>query len=244
VIKIICLNLALGGFLFLSPLAHGSLSHNEESLEEILNSPEKFEKLKSQGPRVYGNLKKIAFNEDRNMNVRWRAFMTLIQIGAEESIPEVKEALLSNDWFMRDAALKVYPALDSKGAYKAAVEKLKDSSLVVRAAAVDALRKIGDGKCSEKLWEELYSKENYMHRQSLWIRRHVIETLAELSPAGSEERFVKVLDDEDKALVVPAIKGLERLAAQKLGDMTFSVADKKIFWKTWFKQHSEKTATR
>src|ERR1700677_2184915 len=114
------------GALFLSLTAIASVPKDSPlALEKILNesSPQKFAELRHMGPHVYVDLRRLAFNDDRALATRWQAFMAMVQLGEKESLPEVQTALESPDWFMRDAALRVLPALDREKAYRAGIDR-------------------------------------------------------------------------------------------------------------------------
>jgi HEAT repeat protein len=196
------------------------------------------------GPHIYVELRRLAFNDDTALGLRWQAFMAMVQLGEKESLPEVQTALESPDWFMRDAALRVLPNLDRERAYRAGVDKLHDSALVVRSSAVDALAKIKNPNCTEDLWKELYSKENFIRHQSLWIRKHIVEALAEIAPRGSEAKFIKILDDSDSRLFAPAIKGLERVTGKKLGAENVPPVYRRYYWKKWYQEHVKTAVIR
>jgi HEAT repeat protein len=230
--------------LLAASVGQASLPKNNMQLEKILAEPgaQKFSQLRQMGPHVYVELRRLAFNDDSALGLRWQAFMALVQLGEKESLPEVQTALESPDWFMRDAALKVLPALDREKAYRAGVDKLHDTALVVRSSAVDLLAKVKNPNCSEDLWKELYTNENYIRHQSLWIRKHIVEALAELAPRGSEAKFVKILDDSDSRLFAPAIKGLERVTGKKLGAENVPPVYRRYYWKKWYQEHVKTAA--
>ncbi|MDZ4678465.1 MAG: HEAT repeat domain-containing protein [Oligoflexia bacterium] len=226
-------------FLFLFTIqVHGSIPKNKPSIEQILSqtNTHKFSTLKKMGPEVYKELRKLTFDESRTLGIRWQAFMAMVRLGEKEAIPEVKEALNSSDWFLRDAAIRVLPALDKEVAYKAAIKGLDDSALVVRTTAVDTLGRLGKKECADKLWTALYSKDNYIRNQSLWIRKHIVSALADLALPGSEAKFIKVLDDSDSTLFAPAIAGLERLTGKKLGETQIPPVYRRYYWKKWYKE--------
>jgi hypothetical protein len=216
-----------------------SLPPSKPTIETVLakKSAAKFDELRAMGPHIYGDLRKIAFDDARTLGVRWQAFMAMVRLGEKESLPEVDSALRSRDWFLRDAALKVLPVLDRDRAYKAAMDKLTDSALVVRTSAVDALAQLKDPRAADKLWTQLYSKENYIRHESLWIRRHIVAALADVAPAGSEGRFIRILDDADSSLFAPAIHGLERITKKKLGDENIPPVYRRYYWKKWYKEN-------
>jgi HEAT repeat protein len=232
--------------LLMVSISYGSIPKSSLQLEKILAEPssQKFSQLRQMGPHIYVELRRLAFNDESTLGLRWQAFMALVQLGEKESLPEVQTALESPDWFMRDAALRVLPALDRERAYRAGVEKLHDSALVVRSSAVDVLAKMKNPNCSEDLWKELYSKENYIRHQSLWIRKHIVEALAQLAPKGSESKFVKILDDSDSRLFAPAIRGLERVTGKKLGAENVPPVYRRYYWKKWYQEHIKTAAIR
>jgi HEAT repeat protein len=230
-------------FLFSSLNSYAAIPREKPSLEKILEQKNsaKFDTLKKMGPDVYKDLKKIAFNDERNLGLRWQAFMAMVKLGEKEALPEVEVAAKSKDWFLRNAAIKVAPLLNKEKAYDLSLKGLADSSLIVRTQAVDSLGKVKKSDCADDLWKHLYSKDNFHKKQSLWIRRHIVEVLAELSPAGTESYFIKVLDDADSSLFSPAIKGLERLTGQNLGEAQMPAVYKRYLWKKWFENKTKKT---
>ena len=228
-----------------SAVTFAAIPKNSTSLEQILaqKSSDKFAKLRDLGPQVYADLKQIAFNEDRALGTRWQAFMAMAKLGDKDAMPEIDQALNSHEWFLKNAALKVVVLFDETKAYSAAVKSLDDSALVVRSQAVKTLAKVKNEKCVPRLWQELYSKENYLKNQSLWIRKDIVNVLAELSPKGSEEKFIKVLNDSDSTLFDPAIRGLERLTGVKLGNAEMPGVYKRYLWKKWFENRSKEKSS-
>ena len=222
--------------------------HSISRLEKILSqsNEKKFGELKKLGPQVYKDLREMTFDENRALRTRWQAFMALVRIGEKESMPEIELALKSREWYLRNAAIRILPLINSDRAYKAALSGLNDSALVVRTAAVDALAEVGRAEAAPKLWNQLYYKENYIRSQSLWIRRHVVEALAKVALPGpdSEDRFVKILDDNDSTLFGPAIKGLERVTGKKLGDPSTPPVYARYFWKKWHKEKFQLKTSR
>lgn len=215
----------------------------KQNLGELLISKKesKFKSIKKLGPQAYKDLKKIAFAESELLTKRWRAFMAMVRIGEFEAMPEIKQALSSKDWFLRDAAIRVLPVLNRDVAYSEALKALNDPALVVRTSAVICLKELARAESAPKLWQALYSRENYLKQQSLWIRRNIVEALAEIAPAGSEGHFIKILDDEDSSLAEPAIRGLERVSGLSFGTENQSANSKKYYWKKWYQSKSEKT---
>src|SRR5579884_3756035 len=114
------------GLLSFTLNSFGSIPKEIPQIERILaqKSNQKFAEFRKLGPDTYVALRKIAFNDDTALGLRWQAFMAMVQLGEKESLPEIESALNSADWFLRDAALKVLPALDKSRAYSAGHDKL------------------------------------------------------------------------------------------------------------------------
>ena len=187
--------------------------------------------LRSKGPKVYGELRTVAFDPEKPYQIRWRALMSLAWMGQKESKQDLELALKSKDWFMRDGALLALSQIDSVSAKIWARKLLADPALVVRTTAVKVIRRLNDTESETQLWGELYRKINYRGNQSLWVRRHIVETLAEFSSQGTEKKFAVLLDDPDQSLHLPAMRALERLTGKKPGRAS------RLFWKTWAKNN-------
>jgi HEAT repeat protein len=195
----------------------------------------RIETLRLQGPSGYKNLIHLMNDESANMETRWRAVTAMGQIGGKLSLPELKTALHSKSWYLRNAALISSQQVDRGQALAWAKELLSDKALVVRSAAVDVLADIGDRHSTDVLWKKLDSRENFRGKQSLWIRRKIVESLAKIEGQGSEKKFVALLSDRDETLYRPAIEALERLTNKKFGKLEESPNLKRHHWQAWAK---------
>ncbi|MEQ1877219.1 MAG: HEAT repeat domain-containing protein [Bdellovibrionia bacterium] len=187
--------------------------------------------LRSTGPKAYTELRAVAFDPEKPYQIRWRALMSLAWMGQKESLKDLEVAIASKDWFMRDGALLAIAKVDPNLGVKHARKLLKDAALVVRTTAVKVIRKANDLDSEHLLWEELYKKINFRGNQSLWVRRHIVETLADFSSAGTERKFADILDDTDASLHPPAMRALEKLTGKHPG------RESRLFWKTWAKNN-------
>ncbi len=195
----------------------------------------RIETLRLQGPSGYRNLIQLMKDESASMETRWRAVTAMGQIGGRLSLPELKIALHSKSWYLRNAALISVLPIDRAQALAWAKELLSDKALVVRSAAVDVMADLGDRSSSKVLWQKLDSRENFRGKQSLWIRRKIVESLAKIEGQGSEKKFVALLSDRDETLYAPAISALERLTNKKLGKLEESPNLKRHHWQAWAK---------
>ena len=194
--------------------------------------------LEMQGPEGYKNLVSIMFNERLSMDARWRAVTAAGRLGGELAKPELTRAMNSQLWYMRNAALVSMSHIDRALAVEWSKKLLSDKSLVVRTAAVSTLSEVGDRSSASLLWEKLYAKENFRGKQSLFIRRHIVDALSKIEAQGTESKFVEILADADETLHPLAIAALERLTQQKLGRDTEPVKFKKAQWQQWWKEKS------
>ncbi len=194
--------------------------------------------LRSEGAAGYKNLIALMNDDSAAMEARWRAVTAMGRIGGKLSLPELKQALHSKVWYLRNAALISSVQIDHVQALEWAKELLSDKALVVRSAAVDVISDLKDSKSKNILWQKLNSKENFRGKQSLWIRRKIVESLAQIEDKGSEQKFGALLSDRDESLYPAAIKALERLTQQKLGRQDEAPKLKRLQWQAWLRQNS------
>ncbi len=149
---------------------------------------------------VTHDLKNKAFSDSKTMPERWKAFMELVKIKNKESLPDIQRALNSDDWFMRDAAIKALLYVDSKKAVAEAKKILKeDPALVVRTSAVEILRFTKDKSSASALWKAFEDKKNFRKNQSLWIRPRILSALIEMEDKNFP-KYKAALKDNDKRI--------------------------------------------
>jgi HEAT repeat protein len=177
----------------------------------------------------------LAFDKSQALGVRWKALTALAMTERERAAPVVERALTSPEWYLRNAGLIAMTYVSEPRALSWSAQLLNDPALVVRTAAVQTLRKLGAREHRDLLWDKLYAKENFKGRQSLWIRRHIVETLAVLARRGEEHRFVRVLADEDASLHRPATEALEKITG--LAAPPGSAGERADFWRQWWTEN-------
>lgn len=195
--------------------------------------PNRIAALRAQGPSGYKNLRGIMFDPKSKIDMRWRSTMAVGRLGGPLSLPELERAMKADVWELRSAALLAVSRFDRATASKWSRKLLKDKALLVRLTAVETLEAIQDRSSVPELWSQLNSRENFKRSQSLFIRRRIVEALAKLEATGSEARFVKLLDDGDPNLHLPAIQALERLTGQSLGKSNDPVTRRRALWQQW-----------
>jgi hypothetical protein len=165
-------------------------------------------------PESYKDLKAIAFSDREDMSARWNSLMKMTKMKKHESIVDLKRALTSKIWYMRNAGLIALDSINPDLAYEVAKKQLEDPALVVRSAAVDILaknkKKIAEVR--ELLWKEIHSKKNKIKAKSLWIRPQIGQYLANEPQANEREKFLTLAEEKDDEVRGIAQKALLKLA--------------------------------
>ncbi len=184
----------------------------------LLEKPmsERIAEVRKDPKHAYPALIETAFDSKRNLRLRWRALTTMGKVDALYFKKELETALRSRDWFMRNAALIAVLNADRATAVKWSLVSLKDSSLMVRTQAVRNLVGLEAKESEEALWRELWSRQNFRQKESLWIRAHIAEALARLADQGHRKAFERLLLDPDRRLHRWAVLGLEKATGIKL----------------------------
>lgn len=158
---------------------------------------------------TYKDLKSKAFSNENDMHVRWKSLIKMAETKKKASVPDLKKALKSDTWYMRNAALLALDSINPDLAFEAAKKQLDDPALVVRSAAVDVLAK-NKSRAQEVrkyLWDELKDDQNKFKNRSLWIREQIAKILAE-SPQGSErEKFLAMANEPELRVHAEAALG-------------------------------------
>lgn len=186
-------------------------------------------------------LKLIVKNSDQPLTVRWRAMTSLGKVYPKKSLRFLIKQTHSKEWFHRNAALLALKSASPRLAIKTSLRLLKDPALVVRTAAVQTLAELNAQGAREKLWKSLNDKQNFRKGQSLWIRHHIMKTLAQFSKKQDQKRFARHLNDKDLKVQLWAIDGLEKVTGSKKQFHKMSFADRKKKWMSWASENNLRT---
>jgi hypothetical protein len=161
-------------------------------------------------PTPEKELKAVVFDATYPMEARWDAYHKVIRKNKNESLPMARKALKSHDWFLREAGLKTFVALNPDEAKNIARGLFQnDPSLLVRVQALSAIKIMNDKDSEKLLWTALNDRKNFRGDQSLWIRPQIVATLMEFQ-IGQKGQFQKLVDDKD-----PQVQRLARIAIAK-----------------------------
>ena len=163
---------------------------------------------------TYKELSIKAFSDTQEMAVRWNSLMQMTKMKKNESVMDLKKALGSKTWYMRNAGLIALDSINPELAFEVAKKQLEDPALVVRSAAVDVLaknkKKIAEVR--ELLWKEIHSKRNKNKAKSLWIRPQIGQYLANDPLPSEREKFLTLADEKDEEVRQIAEKALQKLS--------------------------------
>ena len=206
--------MSLPALVLLSPqFSWAAATPLSSEMQLVLKKPlaERLVALQKQGEAGSIQLEKMAFDPAESLETRWRAVTALGRTEGAKSQGFLEKALRSPEWFMRNAAVLVIQYGHREWAIQWASSLLNDSSLVVRTAAVEALRTLNAAEKSPLLWEKFYSSQNFRGGESLWIRKHILEALVQFATPGQEQKFRAAMADQDESLHSLAKAGLQKL---------------------------------
>lgn len=198
------------------PLARPAPPNLETYL--ALPMPERVKALQNHKPESLQYLSRTAFAKDKSLLLRWRALTTMGRMDADYFAKDLERAAQSGEWFMRNAALIALQTGDHDRAVKFSLKALTDPALVVRTQAVRNLIELNARESEGRLWTEIFSRTNFRGEESLWVRVHMAEALAQFASPQRVKSFHRLLLDPDERLHKWAILGLETATGFKLGD--------------------------
>ena len=181
--------------------------------EEILIMPESFRKeaLLNKAEEFYPQMHSIAFSNKQSIEMRWKALTAMALLKKENSVKDLKKALVAPEWYMRNAALLSLNSVSPKHGKKAAQELLTDKALVVRSAAVDVLGPMMDAEIRELFWQEMDANYNFRRKQSLWIREQLLGFLAQEPLINEKSVFEGLSKTSPEPMRVLAKNALQKI---------------------------------
>ena len=180
-----------------------------------------------------GDLAAIAFNKDLTVKTRWRALMALAVTEEEKSLVHLERAVRSKDWFMRNAGIIAMNQIAPERALTWARRMIHDPALVIRTTVVLVFQQRGQIADIDLLWRELNNKINFKRGESLWIRHHIVTTLATLSSPSDAPKFLNLLDDADQRVRKASVMALESLTGNQPAYKGNSLTQKVAHWKNY-----------
>lgn len=216
-----------------------------EKLLEALKLPleNRIKIINALGSQARPTLEFIAHDKKQTLQMRWRAVTALGRLYPIKSMKVLEEMAQSSEWYLRNAAAIAMVYGERMWAINWSKKLLRDPALVVRTAAVQTLGKLKAAEAEDELWTALYSNINYSNGKSLWIRRHIVEALAHISTYGKQDKFIRVLYDDDKSLHQPAIVGLNKILKGKFSSGVESAPESRKKWLSWWSKNYPNTKT-
>jgi len=163
----------------------------------------------------------VAADRKSGMNLRWKALLSAADIASADQFKQIKNFVLSKDWYMRNAAIIALAKINSAEALIEAKKLLQDKALVVRSAAVEIVAQNLTQEHKKVLAAELQKSYNFHKKSSLWIRKQIIEKLSSSADIQDLDIFVKNLFDADKEVSLISAKTLEKITGQRVDDFKY-----------------------
>lgn len=185
-------------------------------------------------PWAVKSMTQLALNPEVKIEERWSSLISIGRLAPQS--PFLEQAVQHTEWFMRNAALLALTQGPRDRALRWSRKLLDDPALVVRTAAVKTIRRLKANEMESLLWKDLNSPKNFKKGESLWIRKHIVETLGDFSRPGQEPQFIKLLKDPDPRVHAAAIKALEKITG-----MQFTGSNTTIQRKAWLFWWNQKT---
>lgn len=183
--------------------------------------------------KMYSDLIRVAFDKNENYQKRWSALTLAAQVRGPQSVADLERAMRAPEWFMRNAGLVAIYQVAPKRAKAWSMRLMKDSSLVVRSAAVLTLPERLTIKERQALWAELNADYNFRGKQSLWVRGQILEQLAKRPEHTEVKQFAQLLKDKDNRVLAPALVALEKASQAKISVKVESLEAKQAAWLNW-----------
>ncbi len=143
---------------------------------------------------------------------RWVALRALGPMSSDEARAAIVKYLDAKDATTRIAALGAAADRGDRSLSGRVAARLTDKALLVRAAASEALGKLGDASTVADLERALAAPDNRYRGASLWIRRGFVDAIVTIGGDASLKALGRALADDDAAVVDAAVAGLEKAA--------------------------------
>ncbi|MEK6629005.1 MAG: hypothetical protein AABY53_10295 [Bdellovibrionota bacterium] len=167
----------------------------------------------------------MASNNKLGMNSRWSSLVNAAGIAAdgsdEDQLKQIKNFVNSKEWYLRNAAMIALSKINPLEAMIEAKKLLRDKALVVRSAAVEIISQNLTDEHKKLLIAELSKPYNFHKKNSLWIRKQIIEKLSTTAEMKDREVFAKSLFDQDKEISHISAKALERITGMQINETGF-----------------------
>lgn len=162
-----------------------------------------------------------ANNEKLTMNERWTALLNASNIARGTEVNEIKKFAENKEWYLRNASLVALKRINPSLAEQEAMKLLSDKALVVRSAAVEIVSEKMTDQNKMALVEQLDKAYNFNRNSSLWIRKQILEKIANVATSKDQAIFVKNLFDQDRKISELSANTLEKLTGKKMARKKF-----------------------
>ena len=164
------------------------------------------------------SLATVAQDPNAPVRQRWVAIRALGRIGGDPVRDALSPLLNASVPALRAATASALADAQIRGSAARISELLQDPAIIVRSAAADALGVIRDEVAVSPLLDALEDPSNTYRGQSLWVRRHYVDALANIGSKAALGGLVRALRDEDIAVRSAALEAVERIAGRSYAE--------------------------
>ncbi len=168
--------------------------------------------FRSQPNFYFHHLKLMFYAKGSSDEIKWKSLISMARLHPKKAQSHIQQAAQNGNWFLKNAALIAMETIDSSQALAWAEQFLNHSSLVLRTASVELIRRQKAIQYKNILWQKLKDKKNFRNGKSLWIRYTILQTLSEFSQIVDVPRFKGLLQEKDPRIISIAQRVLSRLA--------------------------------
>ena len=191
-----------------------------------------FDRLVQVGYTDLSTISQVSLNLDGETRQRWVAIRALGHVGGFGAEQTLVDLLSDPEPAIRTAAVSALGDIRSTTHSLQVADALTDPAIIVRAAAAESLGKIRDPKTIPALGSAVTDPDNYHRGTSLWVRRHYIIALGEISHVNALPILLGAMNDADPEVAQATIGAFERIAGFTFSDGR-STDEERTAWRRW-----------
>jgi HEAT repeat protein len=203
------ISFVLTALLWAADPASEIVTASDVALDELTRQAA-FNRLVEMGNLEIATIINVSQDTTADTRQRWVAIRALGKIKG----PQVEQTLLrllsDKEPAIRTATLGALGDFGSVDNTSMVAKRLEDEAVIVRAAAAEALGKIGDPKGIVFLDKALSSNQNQYRGSSLWVRRSYVEAIGDIADKKGYVPLLRCLRDSDETVVGASIVALEK----------------------------------
>jgi len=191
-----------------------------------------FARLVALGSVDTGLIKSVSADPAADTTERWVSIRVLGQIGGNPAREVLPMLAVDPNPAIRSAALSAIGDCGFDDFVDLVAKQLRDESILVRAAAADALGVLGSKRGAKPLIEALEATDSHYRGESLWVRHHYVKALGHIGSKVAYPALLRTLSDEDPQVQQAALVSLELIGGFSFAEGR-SPDQEREAWRRW-----------